>query len=146
MKSNIPKTLDELKELPWIEFTNLWSKYFDIKPRTNKHLMLRPLWYKVQCEIMKRSIKPQYIKRLDKYASNIERFDQITKQKRYELIAGTKIKKNYKGDIYWVEVQGEDEFVFKEKLYSNLSAIAQVICGQRVSGPDFFGLTNKGKV
>lgn len=52
---------------------------------------------------------------------------------------GTRLVRSWNGRTISVEV-GEDGFVFEERQYPSLSAIARAVTGSNWSGPRFFGL------
>ncbi|WP_207094759.1 DUF2924 domain-containing protein [Novosphingobium sp. PY1] len=52
---------------------------------------------------------------------------------------GTRLVRSWNGRTISVEV-GEDGFVFEDRLYPSLSAIAREVTGAHWSGPRFFGL------
>lgn len=62
---------------------------------------------------------------------------------KYNLNPGVSITRKFRGIEFKVLVGDNGEFIYKDKTYSTLSAIARDICGKKVSGPDFFGLDNK---
>lgn len=69
-------------------------------------------------------------------------YDNICKNK-YNLNPGVSIIRKFRGVEFRVLVGNNGEFIYKDKTYSTLSAIAKEICDKKVSGPDFFGLATK---
>ncbi len=59
------------------------------------------------------------------------------------LRAGTRLVRSWRGATYAVAVV-EDGFLFEERRYSSLTAIAREITGAAWSGPRFFGLKRAG--
>jgi hypothetical protein len=117
----------------------LWAKYVDF-PYKRQY---KALWYYIQCDNMRLKIEPKYLVKIKKYAQNPEEcFDKVHKVK-YNLTAGSEIVKIFRGIDFKVTVADENEFIFRNKYYKTLSAVAKEICGLKVSGPDFFGLNNK---
>lgn len=55
---------------------------------------------------------------------------------------GTRLVRSWNGRTISVEVQ-DDGFVFEDRLYSSLSAIAREITGTNWSGPRFFGISGR---
>ena len=143
MKSKmlLPNSFEKLQKLKYGDLCALWCRYYNSAPRA-KNSMLRPLWYKIQCENFNIHLDQKYITRLNKYANNPEDYIQRANKSKYNLSPGTEIIKQYLGQEYKVKVKGEKEFVYKEQSYRTLSAVAKVICNKKVSGPDFFNLTS----
>ncbi len=62
------------------------------------------------------------------------------KQPRSNRVSeGTQLVREWKGQTYIVSKSG-NEYLYEDKRYKSLSAIAKVITGNHVSGPKFFGL------
>jgi len=61
---------------------------------------------------------------------------------RKTLTPGTRLLREWNGRMESVEVTGEG-FVWREKTYRTLSAVAVAITGTKWSGPKFFGLLGK---
>lgn len=61
---------------------------------------------------------------------------------RATLPAGTLLRREWHGHVHEVKSL-ETGFLYKEKTYGSLSAIARAITGTRWSGPAFFGLKKK---
>lgn len=60
------------------------------------------------------------------------------------LKPGTRLVRRWQDVTYDVLVT-EDGYLFKEKVFGSLSAIAEAITGTRWSGPRFFGLAGRGR-
>lgn len=58
---------------------------------------------------------------------------------RIALVPGSRLVREWNGRHYTVSVI-EEGFVYKDKVWSSLSAIAKAITGAHWSGPRFFGL------
>ena len=57
--------------------------------------------------------------------------------------SGTRFVREWNGKTHEVLASGNGEFVYRDKAYRSLSAIAKVITGSHQSGPRFFGLNSK---
>ena len=79
--------------------------------------------------------------RLNKYATNPEKYIQRAIKQKYSLAIGTVLTRHYKGQTYQVIVKGEKSYEWGGKIYSNLTEIASEIIRGKTSGPKFFGLT-----
>ena len=141
-KCYLPKSFEELKALPDEKLQFYWDIFYryPLRGRKGKY---RPLWYAIQCELYSCKLADKYITRLDKYASNPEKYTQRANKNKYSLAIGTILTKKYKGKIYQVTVKGEKEYEWNCNIYPNLTVIAQRITRGHVSGPNFFGLTGK---
>jgi hypothetical protein len=140
----MPKTFKELKEKSYAELQEIWEYYFKSPvsaPATNLH---RPLWYKIQCERNKLKLEQKHITKLNTYASNPDSCAEKAHKTKYQFKAGTQIVKKYKGKEYVVQIDTSNQFSYNGQQYKSLSAVAHAICGNKVSGYDFFGLNNKG--
>ena len=141
-KCYLPKSFDELKNLSDKKLQFYWDTFYTY-PMIGHKAKLRPLWYAIQCELYSCKLAEKYITRLDKYASNPEKYIQRANKNKYSLAIGTILTKKYKGKIYQVTVKGEKEYEWNCNIYPNLTVIAQRITRGHVSGPNFFGLTGK---
>lgn len=141
-KCYLPKSLEELTGLSNEKLQFYWDIFYryPLRGRKSKY---RPLWYAIQCELYSCKLAEKYITRLDKYASNPEKYIQRANKNKYFLAIGTILTKKYKEKIYQVTVKGEKEYEWENTIYPNLTVIAQRITRGHVSGPKFFGLTGK---
>lgn len=139
-KCYLPKSFEELRDMPNKKLQFYWDVFYayPVKGRKTK---LRPLWYAIQCELGRCKLVEKYITRLDRYASNPEKYIEHAHKKRYALASGTILTKTYKGRTYQVSVKGENSYEYEGKIYPNLTALAEKIVRSHVSGPKFFGLT-----
>jgi hypothetical protein len=55
---------------------------------------------------------------------------------------GSLLLKEWRGTVHEVHRTTENQYVYKDKKFSSLSAVASFITGCRRSGPRFFGLTD----
>lgn len=60
-------------------------------------------------------------------------------RRKIALVPGSRLVREWNGTTYTVSVI-EEGFVYRDKTWSSLSAIAREITGARWSGPRFFGL------
>ena len=141
-KCYLPKSFEELKSLSVKQLQFYWSAFYPYSVKGIK-AKLRPLWYAIQCELGRSKLPEKYITRLDRYATNHEKYIEHTHKKRYALADGTILTKTYKGRTYQVTVKGENVYEWEGKIYPNLTALAEKIVRSHVSGPKFFGLTGK---
>lgn len=143
---DLPETYDGLKKLSNIQQNELWQKYFNkkYKAQNNKfNNQSRSLWYYIQCENMKLKIEPKYLTKLNKYSNNPDVCKSKVNKNKYNLQDGSEIYKIFRGIEFKITVVNSSDFIFKDKHYKTLSAIAKEICGSKVSGYNFFGFDNK---
>ncbi len=136
----IPETLDELKNLTYLQIEEL-NKHYHIKGTTNYTTQnnYRLLWYKIQCEKFNQKLKIKHKNRLDRYATDPEHYISTSRQTKYSIKTGTQIEKIYKGKQYIITALGNDRYLYNGKEYASISGIAREICGHNVSGYRFFG-------
>ena len=73
----------------------------------------------------------------------LEKVAERKKQKK-GLSPGTTLVREWNGVPHRVEVV-DGGYIYKAKVYSSLTAIAEEITGTHWSGPRFFGLKRKGR-
>ena len=105
--------------------------------------MLRPLWCEIQCRNLNVKLEQKHITKLNKYSKDPEKHLNLSKRKKYHIHPGVELKKTYKGQEYIVRSLENNRFVYKDKIYNNLSSVAKVISGKNFSGYDFFGLRRR---
>lgn len=136
---HLPSTMAELEKLDFDAKSALWARY----SAASYKRQIRALWYYIQCERYNVSIAKKHITMFRKCMDNPDAcFTRVYKNK-YHLTPGAKIIKTFRGIEFVVTVSDRSEFVYNCKSFKSLSAVAKEICGHKVSGNDFFGLTNK---
>lgn len=138
-KCYLPKSYEELSEMEYSKLSEYW-KMFYLSPCRTRVSILRPLWYKIQCELFGIKLEEKYITRLNKYAKTPKEAVQKSNKNRYELKVGTELIRIYMGTEHKVMVKEEGKFEYQGAIYPTLSAVAKAICGNKISGPDFFNL------
>ena len=124
------KTLNEL--------IKLWNTMFDNPPafRTRQYLVPK-LAYRIQ-ELAYESVDIQTEKEI---VSAVKELNKNKKNGKYAPRIGTKIVKEYKGQIYEV-IAVENGFAYAGTVYKSLSAIAMKITGTKWNGLKFFNVGN----
>ena len=138
-KCYLPKSLEELKSISDEKLQFYWEEFYTYSLRGRK-AKIRPLWYAIQCELGRCKLAEKYRMRLNKYATNPEKYIQRAVKQKYSLAIGTVLTRHYKGQTYQVIVKGEKSYEWGGKIYSNLTEIASEIIRGKTSGPKFFGL------
>ena len=141
----VPETHQELQTLSKNQLPQLWAQITRNSTKIPTRSLLRPLWYHIQCNRHKCHLDQKHITRLNKYAKNPDEHLKVARSTKYELMPGTLIRKTYKGQLFTLRVIDNNQFEYNGKTYKSLSAAAKAMIGMKVSGTDFFGLTNKNK-
>jgi hypothetical protein len=140
MSPEITSKLQELPHLPKRELLALWQKLFaqPAHQRLRRNLMVPILAYRIQ-EQAYGGLTPSTCKRLQKLATAWEQEQKASRPQVPQLKAGTKLLRQWQGQLHEVLVADEG-FQYQGKRYQSLSEIACQITGTRWSGPLFFGL------
>ena len=140
-KRELPKTMDVLKALPYSERAKLWARYSP-HPFNGQ---LRALWYYMQCKTSHIHLETKYLNKLKKYKADPAECANLVYQHRYSLTPGTTITRTFRGIDHKILVQEDKTFLYNDKIFPTLSAVAKEITGIKISGPDFFGLNKRKK-
>ena len=140
-KRELPKTMDVLKALPYSERAKLWARHSP-HPFNGQ---LRALWYYLQCKSSHIHLETKYLNKLKKYKANPAECASVVYQHRYNLSPGTTITRTFRGIDHKILVQEDKTFLYNDKIFTTLSAVAKEITGIKISGPDFFGLNKRKK-
>lgn len=140
----LPETYEQLAEMDTHLLYVLWEKFYGHKVSLKRSIMLRPLWYEIQCRQENIKLEQKHITKLNKYSKDPEKHCDICKKKKYHVHPGTELKKTYKGQEYIALALEGNRFMYKEKVFENLSSVAKEISGKNFSGFDFFGLRKRG--
>ena len=138
----------KLQELPCLsnpELLALWQELFakSAHPRLRRNLMIPILAYRIQ-ENAYGGLKPSTRQSLQKLAANLEQNRKAPLLLTLQLKPGTKLLRQFQGEIHEVLVVDEG-FEYRGKRYESLSEIARQVTGTRWSGPLFFGLKKSQK-
>ncbi len=140
MSPEISAKLQELPRLPKLELQALWQELFaqPAHPRLRRNLMIPILAYRIQ-EQAYGGLKAATRRHLQKLAAELEQNRKNPFPLAPQLEAGTKLLRQFQGEMHEVRVVDEG-FEYRGKRYESLSEIARQITGTRWSGPLFFGL------
>lgn len=138
----IAKELQGLEKAPTPELRRLWKEAYGrpTPPHMSRGLLLLSLAYRVQ-ERAFGGLRETTRKKLLKIATDLERDPNCLEPKGPRIKPGTRLVKEWKGEVHEVTVQ-PDGYTYRTKRYGSLSEIARQITGTRWSGPLFFGLKN----
>jgi hypothetical protein len=108
----------------------------------SRDLLLRALGYHVQVQA-EGGLGKSARKRLAALMASKENGDQPPRPAAPQLKPGTRLVREWRGDVHQVTVR-DDGFDYRGTQYASLSRIAREITGTRWSGPLFFGLRKAG--
>ncbi|MDR1375515.1 MAG: DUF2924 domain-containing protein [Holosporaceae bacterium] len=124
------------KKLP--ELKALWEKMFDHPPAiSSKEYMIAKIAYRIQ-ELAYGGVDEATKDKIQAAAREIKRPKAVC-SKKFRPMIGTKIMKEYKGNVIEVLVV-PDGFSYAGEIYKSLSSIATRITGTKWNGLKFFGV------
>jgi len=135
LKSRLSAEISRLNSLRLKDLRAAWAAEFRREPAKDlwRNLLLRTLAWRLQEKAFGGHDKATLMV-LDAY-----RQKKAGDQRCQRLKAGTVLVREFGGARHTVTIM-PDGFVWQEKTYSSLTAIARVITGTNWNGPRFFGL------
>ena len=134
--------MNNLNSLPISEVHKLWQKYIKKPvPKLKKNFLTKYIYWYMQAKENDIPLRP-FFKLIEKTAQEFEQ-NKITPV-RPQFEPGTKFIREYKGQIYEVEVI-KNGFLYKGEVYKTLSAIARKITCASWNGIVFFRGNNGTK-
>lgn len=117
-----------------------WAEFYGAAPapRISRDLLIRGIAFRVQEDALSGLGKASR-RQLQRLASVLRDGGSITGVKEQSFKPGTRLIREWKGQVYEVVIAG-DTYIWSGKTYRSLSQIARAITGTRWSGPRFFGL------
>ena len=135
---NIIKQIIGLQDKKKDELQTLWDKMFNHPPAiSSKEHMVSKIAYRIQ-ELAYGGIDEATQSKIRAAAREIKR-PKTGKTKKFNPMVGTKIVKEYKGQMIEVLVVNEG-FSYAGEVYTSLSAIATKITGTKWNGLRFFNI------
>lgn len=131
----IAAEIERLADLPTMDLKAVWAAVFGRQPPKGlwRDLLLRMLAWRLQEEAFGGHDKPT-LRYLEQFG-----LKRVGDARCQRLKAGTVLVREFGGARHCVIIAAEG-FVWQEKTYSSLSAIARIITGTNWNGPRFFGL------
>lgn len=130
--------IDRLATMSPAELRVEWRRVYRApSPRFTPDFLRRGIAYRLQEQVLG-GLSKRAVRDLERTVANLA----APKKSPKALKTGTRLVRSWHGVTHSVIVL-EDGFVFEDKLYGSLSAIAEAITGTRWSGPRFFGLKEK---
>lgn len=141
-KALVEAELQQLEKAPTPELRLRWKEAYGrpTPPHMSRGLLLLSLAYRIQ-ERAFGGLSEATRKKLLKIAADLERNPNCLEPRGPRIKPGTRLVKEWKGEVHEVTVQPEG-YTYRTKRYGSLSEIARLITGTRWSGPLFFGLKN----
>ena len=140
----ISSQLDRLAEMNHSGLSREWEQMFSSPPpkASSRKFLLRAIGYESQSRHAP-GLSRADLKELKASLAKPERPDRAQKpsalKQTIKLDPGSKLMREWNGKTHMVSVI-EEGFVYKDKVWKSLSAIAKDITGAHWSGPRFFGL------
>lgn len=151
-RNKVAEALAELEALNRAELGERWTSVVNCPPpkSASRVFLLRALSYELQSKhapnlskvdqkVLKAALRDQGSRFQISTSSEDAGPKPIRSKPRIALVPGSRLVREWNGRPYTVSVI-EEGFVYKDKVWSSLSAIAKDITGAHWSGPRFFGL------
>lgn len=125
------------------ELHNMWQTAFGQPPppRLGRDLLMRAIAWHGQIQ-QHGALRPALRRKLAQLAGSHKARPFKTGSAGHSLKPGTRLMREWKGRTETVEVTTSG-FLWQDKTYRSLSAVARAITGGRWSGPRFFGLEGR---
>jgi hypothetical protein len=135
---NILKQIISLQDKKLSELKALWEKMFDHVPAvSSREYMIAKIAYRIQ-ELAYGGVDEVTKDKIQAAAKEIKN-PKAVHSKKFRPMTGTKIMKEYKGNIIEILVVS-DGFSYAGEVYKSLSSIATKITGTKWNGLKFFGI------
>lgn len=143
MRSDVANSVSEIFEFhgsPRNELVIEFEKLYRQPPprKMGRELMARAVAHQIQLRASPRSLS-KLDRKLVTYARQLREAGQIRIAPSSAMKPGSRLIREWQGKLHEVSVRGGG-FVYRDREYRSLSAIARDITGTRWSGPAFFGL------
>ena len=133
---------EDLKGLTKEQLLEEWLHIFKTQApdHLSKAYLIKQIAWSLQYEPLPKAVQTQLDKLMSQYArARTITSSEIKKSSKFEVTAGTRFIREYKGKKHEVTVS-EKGFDYCGKTYKSLSAIANEISGTRWNGKKFFGV------
>jgi hypothetical protein len=139
----ISRQIAALQALSHDQLRALWAEAHGRPPPPSlgHHLLRRVLAQRLQEDALG-GLAPPARQRLDQLVARLQRTPERDLVLPLRIKPGTRLIRQWQGEIHLVEVQGHG-FAYRGQRYTSLSAIARTITGTSWSGPVFFGLKRR---
>lgn len=136
----LQQRLNALETIPIEDLRGLWHKYYGTPAPAHyqRSYLVRRVGYHLQA-LAYGGLSKTAREKLKRLASQ----PALKSIPTYTISPGTRIVKEWRGKQIVVHVQDQRTFLFNDKPYKSLSAIASELVGCKQSGIRFFGLHRK---
>ncbi len=110
-----------MRRLPYAVRRELWARY-------SPHPFVRQnmaLWYYIQCDRLKLRILPKHMVKIRKYMVNPDACLTHVYRNKYNMDVDATISKTFRNITHTVTVGDNNTFIYHDKTYRSLSAIAR---------------------
>lgn len=134
--AGLPDRLARLAALPPAELATEWTRLWQVPaPRWSPELLRFGIAYRLQAQV--HGGLP------DRVVRDLRRIAGGRAPARPRLKPGTQLVRSWHGRTLSVLVEGQG-YLFEDRLYGSLTAIAREVTGAHWSGPRFFGTRDDG--
>ena len=139
---SVIKQVVALQNMRSCDLEAMWDKFFNHPPEvaSRQHITAK-LAYKIQ-EMAYGGVDSKTEEKIKSCAKEIPTLVELKKTRKFSLMVGTKITKEYHGKLHEVFVVKEG-FSYNSEIYKSLSAIASKIAGTKWNGLKFFAVGGK---
>ena len=140
----IPTEIADLENLTRTELVAAYKRIYRYPPPAYAHPKLLSLAIAHRCQEQVSGGRDRALEgRLQRLAEKLRTTGSLPVPSRPPVKSGTRLLREWEGETHTVTV-AEQGFLYRDKKYGSLSAIAREITGTRWSGPKFFGLKERG--
>ena len=138
--AHVEADISEFHDCSRDELTIEFQKLYRQPPphKMGRELMARAVAHQIQLRVSTNS-QITLDRKLTTYARQLRDVGQIKIAPSSAMKPGSRLIREWQGKFHEVSVR-DDGFVYRDREYRSLSAIARDITGTRWSGPAFFGL------
>jgi len=138
--AEVARRLDRLTTLTRDQLRAEWRQLYRCPPprRLSRDLLRRAVAYKIQEQALG-GLSAAMRRRLQTLARALAEGDETSLRAGPSLKPGARLLRQWRGESHCVVVL-EDGFLYEDRRYRSLTAIARAITGVHWSGPRFFGL------
>lgn len=143
--AEVARRLDRLTTLTRDQLRAEWHQLYRSPPprRLSRDLLHRAVAYKIQEQALG-GLSPVVRRRLQTLARAMAEGDETSLRSGPSLKPGARLLRQWRGESHCVVVL-EDGFLYEDRRYRSLTAIARAITGAHWSGPRFFGLGSRAR-
>jgi hypothetical protein len=143
--AEVARRLGRLTDLTSDQLRSEWQRLYRSPPpkRLSRDLLRRVVAYKIQ-EQAYGGLSQAVRRRLRTLARMLVEEGKPSFGTASSLKSGARLLRQWRGETHCVVVL-EDGFLYQDRRYRSLTAIARAITGAHWSGPRFFGLGSQGR-